>query len=50
MEMGMQEPGEMCRCLANAHIPAALSLGLIGVVGMHANRIIMTIRSCTGSA
>lgn len=46
MEMDMQEPGEMCRRLATSYIPAKFSLGFIGVVGMHAIRIVTTIKSC----
>ncbi len=44
MDMDMQEPGEMCCSLANAHIPAAPALNGIGEAGMHAVRIIMAIQ------
>jgi hypothetical protein len=50
MEMDMQEPGEMCRRLATLHIPVIFMLSFIGVVGMHAIRIVTTIKSCAVSA
>jgi hypothetical protein len=44
MDMGMQEPGEMCCSLANSHMPAASALSEMGEAGVHAIHIIMAVR------
>lgn len=50
MEMDMQEPGDMCRCYANSHIPATKALKLFGANGLHAARIIISVRCWDGTA